>query len=349
MDWDTRRPPGTSVASTHQGPLSPVLSMRLPCARALAIVLSLLSATLAASYRQHKEIIGEDFMEDFNVEGIPDPTHGRVTYVNKATAQRSNLTYATKTRFILRADSESVVKRGERGRQSVRVRSKDSYRRHVAVFDIRHMPEGCGTWPAVWEVGDNWPHGGEIDILEGVNNIGPNAATLHTGANCAMDANRSGQKGEQAKNNDCDVSAGRSNLGCSVRMRDARSYGTPFNKAGGGYYAVERASNHIKVWFWTRSAANVPASVKSGAKTVDPDTWGTPDAYFPGGQNCDIDKKFGPQHIIINLTFCGDWAGNANAYGAAGCPRTCIDFVDNNPQEFKNAYFDIASLRTYIP
>jgi hypothetical protein len=125
--------------------------MRLPLSQTLA-VLSLVSSTLAATYRQHKEVIGEDFIEDaFTVEGISDPTHGRVyvsraassrsidlirvcrTYVNKATAQRFNLTYATKDRFILRADSDSVVQRGEKGRRSVRMKSKDSYTRHVAV------------------------------------------------------------------------------------------------------------------------------------------------------------------------------------------------------------------------
>ena len=56
------------------------------------------------------------------------------------------------------------------------------------------------TWPAVWETKElNWPQGvrlrtvtfiiilmliykqqGEIDILEGVNDQGPNTATLHT-------------------------------------------------------------------------------------------------------------------------------------------------------------------------
>lgn len=56
-------------------------------------------------------------------------------------------------------------------------------------------------------------------------------------------------------------------------MKDPRSYGPEFNKAGGGFYAVERASNHIKVWFWSRDSENTPVAVKSGAKTVDPDTW----------------------------------------------------------------------------
>ena len=24
--------------------------------------------------------------------------------------------------------------------------------------------QGCGTWPAFWLVGPNWPNGGEIDV-----------------------------------------------------------------------------------------------------------------------------------------------------------------------------------------
>jgi beta-glucanase (GH16 family) len=48
-------------------------------------------------------------------------------------------------------------------------------------FDIRHMPQGCATWPAAWTViEDGWPAGGEIDIIEGVNDESPNHSTLHT-------------------------------------------------------------------------------------------------------------------------------------------------------------------------
>jgi hypothetical protein len=59
-------------------------------------------------------------------------------------------------------------------------------------FDIKHMPQGCATWPAAWETGEsNWPNLGEVDIIEGVNDNAPNAATLHTSSGCTMPAQRS--------------------------------------------------------------------------------------------------------------------------------------------------------------
>ena len=70
---------------------------------------------------------------------------------------------------------------------------------------------------------------------------------------------------------------------------------------------------------------------------------GTPVAYFPNTQ-CNISKFFGVNHIIINLTFCGDWAGNAYP---SSCPSTCVDYVNNNPSAFVNAYWQITSLRVY--
>jgi len=122
------------------------------------------------------------------------------------------------------------------------------------------------------------------------------------------------------------------------------SYGPSFNDNGGGWYALERTSTDINVWFWPRSSYFVPPEVQWGSDIVDPDSWGLPVASFPN-TFCDFSDHFDEQNIIINLTLCGDWAGNV--YGQSGCPSTCVDFVNNNPGSFVDAYFDIASIRVY--
>jgi hypothetical protein len=82
--------------------------------------------------------------------------------VNETVAIAQNLTFASADAFVLRADSTNTVSSSARGRNSVRIQSYSQYTTHVAVFNVRHMPAGCGTWPAIWEVGDNWPNEGEV-------------------------------------------------------------------------------------------------------------------------------------------------------------------------------------------
>jgi hypothetical protein len=55
------------------------------------------------------------------------------------------------------------------GRDSVRISSKQTWGTgSLVVVDLAHVPGGqCGTWPAMWMLGPNWPYGGEIDIIEG--------------------------------------------------------------------------------------------------------------------------------------------------------------------------------------
>jgi len=82
-------------------------------------------------------------------------------------------------------------------------------------------------------------------------------------------------------------------------------------------------------------------------------------AYF-SNRSCDFTKYFGHHNIIINLTFCayfsqfldsylrfigGDWAGGK--YAECGCPGACVDYVNNNPAAFKEAYFEFGSIRVY--
>lgn len=306
---------------------------------------ALITLVDAATYSRTDSIVGSGFNSAFTYQAIPDPTNGRVNYVNAQTAASLNLTYASSNTFILRSDFTTKLSSSGPGRNSVRIQSNKQWTTAVMVFNMRHMPQGCGTWPAVWTLGTNaaWPTQGEIDILEGVNDQSPNQATLHTSPGCTMPASRAETGAPQQ--NDCNTAVN-SNAGCGVKFSDNRSYGPSFNAAGGGWYAMERTSSGIKVWFWSRQAGNAPSDVSSGASSVNTGNWGTPSAYFPN-TSCNIASKFGPQNIIINLTFCGDWAGQSSIYAASGCPSTCVDYVNNNPSAFANAYFDFASINVY--
>ncbi|KAF8609501.1 putative laminarinase [Ceratobasidium sp. AG-I] len=307
-------------------------------------VLAVASLARAHIYKNTDTFIGPSFLAGFNHMAIPDPTHGRVNYVDEPTALRLGLTSFTRDSFVIRSDYTTNLTASGPGRNSVRIMSKKKWDTHVQIMDVRHMPQGCGTWPAYWttDVVD-WPSAGEIDIIEGVNDQGPNAATLHTTSNCTQPATRD-HTGTPTQN-DCDWQTNY-NAGCGVRSSQPNSYGPAFNANGGGWYAMERTNTYIKVWFWPRGSRTVPAQVKSCGAVVDTRTWGTPFASFVNN-SCDIDSHFGPENIIINLTFCGDWAGNADVYSASGCPSTCVDFVNDTPGAFKDAYWDIAALRVY--
>ncbi|THU91896.1 glycoside hydrolase family 16 protein, partial [Dendrothele bispora CBS 962.96] len=320
--------------------------------RFFLVVLSLARAVTVwgAWYGCSDSFSGYQFLEGFTLEAIADPTRGRVNYVDADTAARLNLTYATEDRFIARADSTTVLDSDGPGRNSVRMQSKKQYGNGVMVFNINHIPEGCGTWPAVWSYSEPWPTKGEIDVVEGVNNQAYSQGTLHTLPICNMSEIR-WQKGSTINTN-CDYSVN-FNAGCGVAYSSQRSFGPEFNANGGGWFAVERTDDFIKIWFWARDDILVPPEVRFGLDFVVTDTWGKPEAFFPNTM-CDIEKLFGDHNIIINLTFCGDWAGNA--YLGSGCPArltnstpiaTCEDYVNNNPAAFKDAYFDFSWIKVY--
>ncbi|KAG2018795.1 glycosyl hydrolase family 16, variant 2 [Coprinopsis cinerea AmutBmut pab1-1] len=306
-------------------------------------------ASVALQYGLVETWIGPTFYEKFDWFSIPDWSHGRVNYTDRETSRTLNLTYASSDTFILRGDYKSVLSPTGPGRNSVRIRSKRKFSTHVAVFDVRHMPEGCGTWPAIWETEESgWPSGGELDIVEGINNQGPNLVSVHTSPNCTMP--REGRDMSGAP-----VSLTCHGGGCNVRMPSQNSFGPAFNSNGGGWFAVERRPSFIKVWFWPRRGAdgssppsNLPADIRTTTSNrVNTDNWRRPAALFNSAAgSCDLESKFKPNNIIINLNFCGDWAGPQ--YPASGCPGTCVDFVNKNSNYFGDAYFDIASIRVYI-
>nr|VWO94478.1 Mixed-linked glucanase [Ganoderma boninense] len=290
--------------------------------------------------------VGRDFLDAFVHQAIKDPTAGRVNYVSQATALSKNLTFTNSNTLIIRADHTRTLSATGPGRDSVRMMSKKQYKQHVTIWNVRHMPQGCGTWPAIWEVGSNpWPQTGEhhafhrrqidwavpsvphvpgslftgeIDIIEGANDRSPNLSTLHTGSGCTMPAKRK-ERGTSTGTN-CDSNA-TNNQSCGVRAKQKASFGPQFNKVGGGWYAMERTDQHIKVWYWLRNDPKVPADVRNGAATINTGAWGEPVGFWPGGKNCDLAKHLDPHNLIINLTLCGSWAGNT--FKADGCPGNC--------------------------
>ncbi|EPS93808.1 endo-1,3-beta-glucanase-like protein [Fomitopsis schrenkii] len=300
--------------------------------------------TLGATWSIGDTFIGQDFLNDWSFENIADPTGGRVTYVSQATALADNLTYVSSDTLIMRVDDTTTLSSTGAGRNSVRIKSNAQYNYHVVVIDVRHMPQGCATWPAFWETNDNnWPAGGEVDIIEGVNSVSPNLVSLHVGSTCSMPSSRTETGTPQTL--DCDVNTD-GNDGCGVQNPTTNSFGPDFNAAGGGWYAMQRTSTDVSVWFWSRTASNVPSDVSSGASSVNTGNWGTPAAYFPN-TDCNLASVFSANNIIFDITLCGSWAGQSSIYSSAGCPGTCVDYVNNNPSAFSNAYWDVASVRVY--
>jgi len=318
--------------------------MRSSWSAAFSLAFAVPQLASAAIYSLTDSIVGTGFYDAFDFEAISDPTHGRVNYVSQAEAQNLTLTIATHRSFILRADNTTVLDPSGPGRNSVRIQSKNTYTTHVIIFDVQHMPEGCSTWPALWENGPDWPYGGEVDILEGVNDQVPNLTSLHTSPNCTMLNDTFPIQTGQVTALDCDAFAN-SNQGCGVHVSKAHSYGPDFNAHGGGWYAMERTPNSIKVWFFSRSEPLVPPDLAFGLPIIDTDIWGIPYANFRTNAGCDLDSKFEAANVIINLTLCGDWAGNV--YASDGCPGACIDFVNENPSAFTDAYFEFNGVRIY--
>lgn len=84
----------------------------------------------------------------------------------------------------MRVDTTPVI---TGNRMSVRIQSNSAFTEGLFLLDALHMPVGCGVWPAWWTVGPNWPNGGEIDILEGVNFNTYNQVSIHTGVQNGAD------------------------------------------------------------------------------------------------------------------------------------------------------------------
>lgn len=252
--------------------------------------------------------------------------------------------------FIMAASSTST---SERGRDSLRIHSRERFSNYLVILDLHHMPVGKGAWPAFWSNGDDsirgWPDCGEIDILEGVHDSGQNQFTIHTARDGSCRLNPSSDRfkytgtfAAHQENGACD-----GNLGCSVRNADERGWGTPLNQHQGGYFVAEFSPRGVYHWFYLRQ--DWPESLRSLPDQIDTDVFGVPLAAF-GGDGCDVGKHFTPQQFIFDITFCGDWlakewAGDNDEQRRAQCEGFVMD--RNNDAKFRDAYWAINSMVVY--
>jgi hypothetical protein len=281
-----------------------------------------------------------NFFSAFQFITGTDPTHGFVNYVDQTTAQNTGLINTNNNQVYVGVDYTTA--HPTNGRNSVRLTSNKAYTHGLFIADISHMPGGiCGTWPAFWLFGPNWPESGEIDIIEGVNAQSTDSITLHTSSGCVIN-NAGSQAGTASLTSDCNI--GNANIGCRVSTTNINGYGTGFNNVGGGVYAMQWESSGIYVWFFQRG--QIPSDITNGAPVTG--NWGPPVVAFNGNAGCDIDSHFANNRITFDTTFCGDWAGSVWGSGScASLASSCQDYVAANPRAFANAYWAINSVKVY--
>lgn len=203
-------------------------------------------------------------------------------------------------------------------RDSIRLEGKRRFNRGLFIIDLRHMPAGCGVWPAFWLTDEaNWPVNGEIDIVEGVNFQSVAKTALHSTRGCSMDDVPVGVKtGEwdtavgipdkktgipdmtMRYATDCFVYTPKQwlNQGCVAVETESGTLGIPVNEKGGGVYVLEWDPIFTRIRTWVFSPhKKVPENLRDAIRTAseadeknrvmpDPDLWPLPYGYFAIGK-----------------------------------------------------------------
>ncbi|RMD43330.1 hypothetical protein DV735_g1817, partial [Chaetothyriales sp. CBS 134920] len=284
------------------------------------LLVSALTQTTSAAYSLLQDYSGNAFFQGFDFFTGPDPTAGHVQFHDLTSANQTSL-----AGFIDIGNGTEAV--------------------FMGVDSTQVAPNGRGAM-----VGPSWPDDGEIDIVEGVNDQTTNIMTLHTGAGLSLATTGSSKSlasftGKIATSN-CDVNAPdqSKNAGCSIVDTSNLTFGAGFNAAGGGVYATEWTSSFIKIWFFPRGS--VPSDIASGNPQPQA-SWGEPRSVFQDGLS--LDDHFNNLQIVFDNTFCGDWAGQAwnETETCKALAPTCEDYVTNNPQAFKEAYWAVKTLQVF--
>ncbi|KAJ7748545.1 glycoside hydrolase family 16 protein [Mycena maculata] len=310
-------------------------------------------ATASSAWHLTQSYSGSTFFDGFSFWNTADPTHGVVDYLDQSDGEAAGLVEINSAgNAVMRVETTPTV---ASVRKSIRITTLQSFTGGLVIMDAVHMPTGCGTWPAFWSNGPDWPTGGEIDIVEGVNNYTDNQATIHTAPGCSLTSDDPATLGASASvvtgGTDC-AAATSGNAGCGMRSPSNVSFGAPFNDNGGGVYAMKWDSSGISVYFFERNS--VPTDIENGAP--QPTSWGLPMANWPAA-DCNPWTYFYTHVAIFDTTLCGDWAGSV--WTGTGVPgqdqscatrtgfSTCDAFVAASGASFAEAYWEVKSLKFY--
>lgn len=151
-----------------------------------------MSAT--GSYKLVERQEGEAFWDAYNFYDGEDSlgSAGYNLYVSKKRAEELGIISTVPDEddsqaSMLKMESTVNPHNASAPRLSIRLEGKRRYNRGLFILHLKHMPTGCGVWPAFWLTDETvWPDHGEIDILEGINTQATAKTALHTSESCSM-------------------------------------------------------------------------------------------------------------------------------------------------------------------
>lgn len=184
---------------------------------------------------------------------------------------------------------------------SARLRTRHRQEWTFGRFEVRaKLPAGQGTWPAIWMLPTDSPHGrwaasGEIDIMEAVNLGAPSDAPGATPGQAETRVHGTLHFGRPPPGN--------MHAGSWYTLPDGKSPADDFH-----VYALEWEAGEIRwyvdgVHYATQRAEHWHSQHEDGKGG-----W----MNAPPGAPFDAASKF---HLLLNVAVGGDWAGKVNATG----------------------------------
>ncbi|CAK5272825.1 unnamed protein product [Mycena citricolor] len=275
------------------------------------------STSSSEGWKLTDKLEGQAFLDFFHFDSGTGDNGGNANYVNGV---QKGLAYTQGNQVVLAVDTADSVA----ARNSIRMVSDKTFNaagQNLFIFDIAQMPAVCGTWPAVWFTGANWPTDGEIDVVEGVSLYNKNIYSIHTGSGCSIASSAVSALADvtivEATGTNCDANSDPG--ACGFTDKSATSFGPGFNKAGGGVFALEFSTDGIKNWFF--QAGSVPSDITARAPT--PSKWGAPRMAIPVDQ-CSPEQHFKDIMMVVDTNLGGSFTeGVWSVDGAGGQATSC--------------------------